>query len=95
MLNNISSLAYGHQDIPADHVALNLQPDGQDDPGLIVLSHAEATRVNRKQKEADIAAAAGTDRAAAVATVDSRLSTSRANDADMPDPLSDQVQVKS
>ncbi len=50
LLDNIRSLAYGHYQIPAQHIAINMHPDGPADGGMIIISHAESKPIKKTRR---------------------------------------------
>ena len=50
LLDNIRSLAYGHYQIPAQHIAINMHPDGPADGGMIIISHADSMPIKKTRR---------------------------------------------
>ena len=59
LLDNVRSLAYGHYQIPAQHIALNMHPDGHADGGMIIISHEESKPIKKTRRHDHMVAQLG------------------------------------
>ena len=44
-------MAYGHYNIPAEHIPIDMHPAGSADAGLIIIAHEDSARIKRKRAQ--------------------------------------------
>ena len=69
LLDNIRSLAYGHYQIAAEHIAINMHPNGPADGGMIIISHEENKPIKKARRHDHMVARLGGKKVARMADV--------------------------